>query len=620
MTEENQKPALAENAPGRAKGSFHSGKPGAHPKSRFSLSNMRLQGRLTLLVFLAAIPIFAIGAFLINLRGRQIIEQQAVEQLRLANGSLGGNTMAQITFSTQILNELAMIPDIIGMNPSRQIPILKAVATAQPEYYLVHVMDLSGMDISRSDGGKNTDYKDRLYFTTPIGGGPITFQIVLGKTTGRPALTVGTAIKDSGGKIIGVVGLASDLTELSNYVQANKVGKTGYAYVVDQNNIVVAHPDSAFTVQLTDFSTYPPVARLRQGKTGLVTFTDDKGVAWHAYTSQLSNGWGIIVQQQDAEYLQTSNSFGNISILVFAGGLLVLLFIIWLVIRQATRPIAALTKTAEAIAAGDLTQVVRVTGRDEIGVLGNTFNRMTAQLRDSITTLEQRVADRTKELATVAEVSTTAATILETGELLQEVVDLTKERFGLYHSHIYLLDEAGQNLVLAAGAGEPGRKMVAERRSIPLDHPHSLVARASRDRKGVIVNDVTQEPDFLPNPLLPNTRSELAVPMIASGNLIGIFDIQSDRIGRFAETDINVQTTLAAQVAISIQNVRSFESTRTKANLETQVNAISQKIQSATTVEETLQTAIRELGLALGASRVKASISRDNPAGGAANN
>jgi putative methionine-R-sulfoxide reductase with GAF domain len=238
------------------------------------------------------------------------------------------------------------------------------------------------------------------------------------------------------------------------------------------------------------------------------------------------------------------------------------------------------------------------------------------QLEESRISLEQRVADRTKDLAIVAEVGTATSTILEVKNLLQEVVDLTKERFSLYHSHIYLLDEAGENLVLASGAGEPGRQMVAEGRSIPLDREQSLVARAARERSGVTVNDVTQVPDFLPNPLLPNTRSELAVPMIVGGKVIGVFDVQSDIVGRFTDSDINIQTTLASQVATSIQNVRSFEQSKTQADFESLVNTIGQKIQRATTVEDTLQTAIRELGRALGATRVRARIGAGQQANG----
>jgi len=173
--------------------------------------------------------------------------------------------------------------------------------------------------------------------------------------------------------------------------------------------------------------------------------------------------------------------------------------------------------------------------------------------------LEQRVTERTEALSSVAEVATVASATLETDKLLQQVVDLAKERFNFYHAHIYLLNEAGDTLVLASGAGEPGRQMVAEGRSIALDREQSLVARAAREKKGVTVNDVTQEPDFLPNLLLPETHAELAVPMIVGEQVIGVFDVQSELVGRFTDADIAVQTTLASQVASAIQNARSFE-------------------------------------------------------------
>jgi putative methionine-R-sulfoxide reductase with GAF domain len=286
----------------------------------------------------------------------------------------------------------------------------------------------------------------------------------------------------------------------------------------------------------------------------------------------------------------------------------ILLFIVvifaWALGNYITSPIEKLTKASQKAASGDLDTRIDIPGRDELTLLADAFNTMTTRLHELIDSLEERVATRTKDLATVAEVGTATATILETDRLLKEVVELTKERFHLYHSHIYLLDEEGENLVLTAGAGEAGRIMVSEKRSISLDREQSLVARAARERKGVIVNDVTEAPDFLPNPLLPNTRSELAVPMIAGGNLIGVFDVQSDQVGRFTEADIDIQTTLAAQIAISIQNVHSFEESKAQADLETLANAIGQKIQRATTVEDTLQVAIREIGLALSASRV----------------
>jgi putative methionine-R-sulfoxide reductase with GAF domain len=315
---------------------------------------------------------------------------------------------------------------------------------------------------------------------------------------------------------------------------------------------------------------------------------------------------GADMSQADVTTAETNSSqtllYSSITLIV---ALLVAIFLSVALARQITNPIRSLTNTAQEISAGKFDIQAQVNSADEIGTLAQTFNLMTNQLGKAF----EDVARRAAELATVAEVSTATSTILESKRLLQEVVDLTKERFNLYHSHIYLLDEEGKNLVLTAGAGEPGRIMVAERRSIPLDREQSLVARAARERKGVTVNDVTQAPDFLPNPLLPDTRSELAVPMVVGGNVIGVFDIQSEQVGRFTDSDVNIQTTLAAQLATSIQNVRSFEQSKKQAELESMVNTIGQKIQRTTSIEETLQTAIRELGTALGVSRVKASIS-----------
>jgi len=567
------------------------------------LSQMRLQTRLTLLVVLAAIPVFALGALLINLRGRAIIEQQSVEQLRLANNSVVGNTSDQLKFSLQILDQLALMPDIASMNPVLQTPVLKAITTVDPEFYLVHVMDLTGKDISRSDSVANTDYKDRLYFQIPSSGGPATFQTVMGKTTGKPALTIGVAIRDPQGKIVGVVGLASELTTISDYVQASKLGKTGYAYVVDKNNIVIAHPDPKYTAALTDISAYPPVALMRQGKVGLVAFNDSQGHAWHAYTSVLDNGWGVIVQQQDADYLQTATTFGNISMLVLAVGILILLIIIWLVIRQATRPIALLTRTAAAIADGDLTQVVTVGGQDEIGVLANTFNRMTSQLRDLIGSLEQRVADRTKALATSSEVSRRLSTILDLQQLVVEVVEQVKLAFNYYHVHIYLLNEVSNELVMAGGTGEAGRLMMASGHKIPKSR--GLVGRAASTNKAVLVPDVSVEPQWLPNSLLSETKSEVAIPITIGDQVLGVLDVQHNVKDGLKQEDVDLLQSIANQVAVAVRNARFYTEAQQRGEREALKASINQKILSATTVDGALQVTARELGRTLGVKDIR---------------
>ncbi|WP_420645531.1 GAF domain-containing protein [Candidatus Leptofilum sp.] len=161
------------------------------------------------------------------------------------------------------------------------------------------------------------------------------------------------------------------------------------------------------------------------------------------------------------------------------------------------------------------------------------------------------------ELETVAKVSTAASTILEVDELLQSVVDLAKSSFDLYHVHIYLLNKAGTKLMLGAGAGNIGRLMNLEGREIGLSED-SIVARAARSRKGVLENNVRRTVDFLPHPLLPDTKAEMALPMLVGGKLIGVMDLQSDREDFFTEEDLNVQNTLAAQIAVAVENANQY--------------------------------------------------------------
>ncbi|MBW4438758.1 MAG: GAF domain-containing protein [Pleurocapsa minor GSE-CHR-MK-17-07R] len=162
-----------------------------------------------------------------------------------------------------------------------------------------------------------------------------------------------------------------------------------------------------------------------------------------------------------------------------------------------------------------------------------------------------------RELQTVADVSRAVTQVLDPDELLESVVNLTKERFNLYHAHIYFLNEDGTDLVLAAGAGLPGQKMKEAGHHIPYSREHSLVARAARTREVVIANDVSTAPDFLPNPLLPETRAEMAVPMTIGDRLIGVLDVQSETVGRFNENDARIKSTLGAQIAVAIENSRS---------------------------------------------------------------
>jgi GAF domain-containing protein len=221
---------------------------------------------------------------------------------------------------------------------------------------------------------------------------------------------------------------------------------------------------------------------------------------------------------------------------------------------------------------------------------------------------------RARQLAAVAEISTASSQELDVQKMLETVVHLTQRQFNLYHVHAFMLNESTQDLQIAACGWEEGdeNEGTHESVSIPMDKEQSLVARAARTGRSVIVNDVRSEPGWLANPLLPDTASEMAVPLVVGTQVLGVLDVQSDRVNAFTEEDANIQTTLASQVATAMQNARSFTQAQKQAEREAMLNVINQKIQSATSVEAVLQIAARELGHALGAPMTVAQLSMKN--------
>ncbi|NJN93159.1 MAG: GAF domain-containing protein [Anaerolineales bacterium] len=205
-----------------------------------------------------------------------------------------------------------------------------------------------------------------------------------------------------------------------------------------------------------------------------------------------------------------------------------------------------------------LTQTLKQLRRDE-----HRLTISNQELEVIKNTLEERVAARTRGLELVTTLSERLTGILDFDQLLVELVDQVKKGFDYYHAHIYILDQHRQDLIMAAGFGEAGAQMKAKGHHILLDAPTSLVARAARTGKVVNISNVRQAPDWLPNPILPDTRSEMAVPITVDGQVVGVLDVQQNKIDGFDESDADLLRSLANQVAVAIRNARLFDEVET---------------------------------------------------------
>lgn len=542
------------------------------------LRSPRVQTRLTAQLLLATIPVVAILVLVVSSTARTRTEAGANTELQGTNQGTALSISSWLDLNVNALEQLTLLPGIVSMDPAQQKPILEAMAQAYPYMYLVSTTDLNGMNVARNDAEAPKDYSDRDWFQQARAGAPLTYQSLIGRTSGVPALVMSMPIRSPAGRIVGVAMFAAELTDLATQTQVTAIGERGYTYIIDANNQVLAHPDPTYTAELRDLSEYPPVAALRQGQTGLVAFTDENGGRWRAFGITLDNGWVIIAQRPESEILAPARQFQTVLIILMAAAGVILLSLVSFAIRRTLQPISTLTNAASAIASGNLSQVVEVKSRDEIGTLAATFNNMTGQLRDLIGSLERRVAERTHDLELASEVGRAVSEkTADLSSLLTEAVDLIHERFELYHTQLYLTDPAGRTLILRAGTGEVGTQLIQRGHQLPIG-PGSLNGRAAAEKQAMIVADTVQSPDFLANPLLPDTRSEMAVPLLVGDQVVGVLDMQSDQPGALNETNLPAFEALAAQLAIAIQNAALFSETRqARAEVEEQVRRLTEE-------------------------------------------
>ncbi len=283
-------------------------------------------------------------------------------------------------------------------------------------------------------------------------------------------------------------------------------------------------------------------------------------------------GWKTVIHQNEEEVLAPVR--GQVRLVSFFGtilaGIAALLSLI--VAQRLARPITDLTEIANKVIEGDLAARASVASRDEIGQLANTFNTMTSQLQETLHGLEERVAERTTDLEkssqklerragqfeAVAQLARTITSIQDLDILLPRITQLVSELFGFYHAGLFLLDESRQFAVLSAANSEGGQRMLERRHSLEVGKS-GIVGFVTATGNPRIALDAGADAVFFDNPDLPETRSEMALPLHVGNQIVGALDVQSTEPNAFSEDDVEVLSILADEVSIAIENARLHE-------------------------------------------------------------
>ncbi len=485
-----------------------------------------------------------------------------------------------------------------AINPGNQY--LHDFLAAFPEQTEVFITDRYGATVSATSRLSDYYQGDEAWWQSAWNNGQGAVYISnpeFDQSAGVTALLIAVPIHNQDNEIIGVLRSTLIIDALEEIISGSEDdrGETRHSVIFDKQGQIIFDP-RADTVNSLNLPSEIIQEALSQDS-GYNIATDQNRVEFifgyssleaqarasstTSLTQQQINaavaklGWAVMVRQDTAEAFQIVTRQTNVTIIISLGLLLISVAAMTRIFQFLLKPISNLKTAAEMITSGNRTIRARVESRDEIGQLAAAFNSMTTQLEGLISGLEARVTERTADLEeahvqvsrragqfeAIAQVSRTISAAQNIGELLPLVTRLISQHFGFYHVGIFLIDETGEFAELRAANSEGGQRMLARGHRLRVGQV-GIVGRVTETGSPRIALDVEADAAYFDNPDLPDTRSEMALPLKFGDRIIGALDVQSTQPNAFAPEDADILSILADHVSAAIQNARLFEESR----------------------------------------------------------
>ncbi len=556
------------------------------PRLKLDTIRGRLLMSYVLMTLVTAISI-GIGAVLVSyFAGRQ----QAIERLEsvgarkeLAIRDWIRSLQQELVIASNTEGEFERISVVLDLARDNQYYVFYNKAVRNRLSGFVHqspllkeilLLDLRGQVVLSTDmASEGATLADQMFFQRGLTSTYAQLPFGGGQQLDGDAVVVVIPIVANDGSPLGVMaGRAAAETLADVLVERTGLSKTGKAYLLNADHAILAERSLTVAHDATpQFLGSGADLAIRQQANLSGLYRDERGVrVVGAYRWLADLGILLATEQDLSEAFRAVSLTVGINLAITLAAVLLAAGASLLMARSIATPLVNLAGTAARIANGDLTQMARIERPDEIGILARALNSMTAQLRDLIGTLEKRVAERTDalqqralQLETSARVSREITSILDIDTLIAQVVNLIRDAFGYYRVHVFLLDQDANQLVLRARSGATQLQF----QRLEVDRT-SLNTRALQTGAAQVVNDVAQDPYYLADGELPDTRSELVVPLRLGDRLIGTLDVSSTAVNAFTPQDVLVIQSLGDQIAIAIENARLYDRSRALAVIE----------------------------------------------------
>jgi signal transduction histidine kinase/ActR/RegA family two-component response regulator len=546
----------------------------------------------------AVILLLILGVVLTLVSYTAQVEQIVIRQQKTADGAavLTAEYLTRARDTLTIHGNTASGSALLLRNFERQQADLELILSgAEGMFQTVTLLDAGGNELAKvsryadyavEDLGNQAD--------SPAFAQALTGQVYVGSQTRQlpgaefPSILMAAYIAPRAGtERPGVLMADVSIEGMRDAVAEVEVGETGYAYIVDRDTgEMIAHSEPSRAAAQGDrpAGEVPIVRQVLAGQQAVNhQYSGLIGERVIGAASPLpGTNWTLVVELPVQEALADVRQMLYLLVGLLVLGALVAGGLGLILPRRIVRPLLTVQEGARQIGAGHLDHVIDVETGDEVQDLAEAFNDMAASLQGSQAELERwtrdlevMVDERTSELAAVsaqmrqralrleasAEVAHAIASVRDMDLLLPQVAQLISERFGWYHVGIFLVDEARKYAVLKAANSAGGQRMLARGHNLRIGET-GIVGYVTESGLPRIALDVGRDAVYFDNPDLPETRSEMALPLEVEGQIIGALDVQSTESSAYDDEDVAMLRILAGQVAVAIENSRLFEQTQ----------------------------------------------------------